>query len=268
MNRRHYFILTFVLLLFSACKKNEIEDIPECNCFIETALDTYTYPIRPGSEEWKAFTSSDQMAEATQIPFTVLDIMSTMGVFESCAESPLSFDLYIVMEPQRFYDFFKNTFNVCQELINRDDAGIELIKRYSLMCSKCTDNNYSSFSGKGGDVKYSFVSIELLLAQEDILSKISKVQCIELGQLLIKVNENNIRNNLSIFFKLFPVWIASRIMVRYNYSEFMKLKLENKQISIFNETGIPLLGIGSDYTEEEIFREIMQNFKMFLNNES
>lgn len=267
MNKKYYFILILVLHI-SGCKKNEIEDISGCNCFIETALDTYKYPIRPGSEEWNNFTSGAQMAEATQIPFSVLDSMSTMGVFESCAENPINLDLYILMEPQRFYDYFKSKFNVCQVLINRDDAGKELLKRYSLMCSECLENNYSSFSGKGGDVKYSFVSIELLLAQENILSKISKLQSIELGQMLIKNYENNNRNDLSVFFKLFPVWISSRIMVKYNYPEFMKLKSENEQISIFHETGVPLLRIGSDDKEEDMFKKIMQNFKMFLNNES
>lgn len=58
-----------------ACERNEIEDIPipECECLIETATDTYIYSIRPGSEEWNAFTSTEQMVEATQVPVSVLN---------------------------------------------------------------------------------------------------------------------------------------------------------------------------------------------------
>ena len=57
-------------MIVSSCEKDEIEDnsFPECECFIETSIDSYSYPIRPGSEEWKAFTSGEQMFEATQVP--------------------------------------------------------------------------------------------------------------------------------------------------------------------------------------------------------
>lgn len=259
-------MLILVNFILVDCKEKDPDIIvSECNCFIETAKDTYKYPIRPRSEEWKAFTSSEQMVEATQIPYSILEHMSTIGVFESCAENPLNIDLYISMEPQRFYDSFKETFNVCKELIKRDDIATELIKRYSIMCLECDANNYSNFSGKGGNVESSFASIEFLLAQEDILSKASKEQCYELAQLVLKVYEKNIKNGQSIFFTLFPVWIAARIMDHYEYPEFLKLKAQNEQILIFDSTGIPLLKTGSNYTENDIFHEVMKKFKLFLN---
>lgn len=265
MNRSYYLILILLSFLVLNCKEKDPDiNISECNCFIETVKDTYKYPIRPGSEEWKAFTSSEQMVEATQIPHSILQPMSTIGVFESCVENPLNIDLYISMEPQRFYDSFKETFNVCKELINRNDIATELIKRYSIMCSECGANNYSNFSGEGGNVEYSFASIELLLAQEDILSKVSNEQCYELSQLVLKAYEKNVKNGQSAFFTLFPVWIAARIMDHYHYPEFLKLKSQNYQISIFDSTGIPLK-VGSDYTENDLFREVMQKFKLFLN---
>lgn len=267
MNRRYYVILISVSFLLFDCKEKDPDIITsECNCFIETAKDTYKYPIRPRSEEWKAFTSSEQMVEATQIPYSVLEPMSTIGVLESCVENPLNLDLYVMLEPQRFYDSFKETFNVCKELIKRDDIAIELIKRYSNMCSECDANNYSNFSGKGGNVEYSFASIELLLAQEDILSKVSKEQCNELAQLVLKTYENNVKNGQSVFFTLFPVWIAARIMDHYNYPEFLKLKSQNEQISIFDSTGIPVLREDSDLTENELLQEVMKKFKLFLNS--
>ena len=266
MNKRYYLLLILVGLLLFDCKKKDPDIIiSECNCIIATAKDTYKYPIRPRSEEWKAFTSSEQMVDATQIPYSILEPMSTIGVFESCVENPLNIDLYVVMEPQRFYDSFNKTFNVCKDLIKRDDIATELIKRYSIMCMECDANNYSNFSGKGGNVESSFASIELLLAQEDILSKASKEQCHELAQLVLKTYEKNVKNGQSIFFTLFPVWIASRIMDHYEYPEFLKLKAQNEQISIFDSTGVPLLKTGSNYTENDIFHEVMTKFKLFLN---
>lgn len=269
MNARNYFIVLLTSLLLFNCKKIEPEIIEsECNCFIETAKDTYQYPIRPRSEEWKAFTSAQQMVEATQIPNSILEPMSTIGVIESCIENPLNLDLFISMEPQEFYDSFKNTFNVYKELIKRDDVVTELIKRYSIMCSECDKNNYSNFSGKGGNVEYSFVSIELLLAQEDILSKASKNQCYELSQLVLKSYEKNKKNGQSVFFSLLPVWVAARIMNHYNYPEFMKLKSQNEQISIFTSTGVMLLKKESSDTEAELMQTIMNKSKLFLKAES
>lgn len=132
------------------------------------------------------------------------------------------------------------------------------------MCSECDANNYSNFSGKGSNVEYSFASIELLLAQEDVLSKASKEQCYELAQLALKAYEKDVKNGQSVFFTLFPVWIAARIMDHYNYPEFLKLKLQNEQISIFDLTGVPLLKAGSDYTEKDLFQEVMKKLKLFL----
>jgi hypothetical protein len=259
-------MLIFASFLLFDCKEKDSDTIiSECNCFIETAKDTYKYPIRPRSEEWKAFTSSEQMVEATQIPDSILEPMSTIGVFESCVENPLNIDLYITMEPQRFYDSFKETFNVCRELIKRDDIATELIKRYSSMCSECGENNYSNFLGKGGNVEYSFASIELLLAQNDILSKASKEQCYELAQLALKVYEKNVKNGQSVFFTLFPVWIAARIMDHFKYPEFLKLKSQNELISIFDSTGVMMRKKDSNYTEVELMQTIMTKFKLFLN---
>jgi len=270
MDKRYYLLLILIYIFYPSCEKKEIEDNinPECNCFIETANDTYIYPIRPGSDEWKAFETSEQMKEAVQIPFSILDSMSTLGIYESYAENPLNIDLYVTLAPQYFYDVFKTSFNVFIELINRDDAATVLIKRYSSMCLDCIENNYSSFSGKGGDVQYAFASIELLLAQEEILSKTTKEESFKLARLVLKNYEINIRNNQSLFFTSFPVWIASRIMINNHFSEYIDLISQNDLVAIFNDTGTPYLSKESNYSELDLFRDIMDKLKIYLNYES
>lgn len=268
MTNRFLFIL-FGFIILSSCEKKEIEDttLPECECFIETSTDSYSYPIRPGSEEWESFASSEQMVEATQVPNTILKNMSTIGVYETCAENPLGLDLYLVDSPQRFYDYSVSTFNSWKELISRNDLSSTLIDRYLMMCPDCGENNYSSWSGKGGDVQYTFVSIELILAQDVVLNNISKPQCDKLGKLIMRNYEYNNAINQSNFFKLFPVWIASRVMVEYDYSDYVKLKSENEQISIFNQTGMLLQKVGSDYNADKMFNDIMEKFESFLDSE-
>jgi len=264
-----FLLIIFGFIILWSCKKDEIEDItlPECECIIETATDTYNYPIRPGSSEWESFTSSEQMVEATQVPNTILENMSTIGVYETCTENPLGFDLYLVDSPQNFYDISVNIFNSWKELITRKDLTSTLIDRYSMMCHDCEENNYSSWSGKGGDVQYTFVSIELILTQDVVLNNISKFQCNKLGKLVMRNYEYNNAINQSNFFKLFPVWIASRIMVKYDYADYLNLKSENEQIAIFNETGMLLQKVGSDYNADKMFKDIMEKFESFLDNE-
>lgn len=269
MNNRYYLIVVSFYFLFISCEKNEIEDnlISECNCFIETADDTYKYPIRPGSEEWKVFESSEQMNEAVQIPLSILDTMSTLGIFESCAENPLCLELYISSSPQHFYDIFKTNFNVFKALVTKDDAAKVLINRYLSMCLDCDENNYSSFSGKGGDVQYAFVSIELFLAQEEILTKTTRDEILNLAKQTLKNYEINVKNNQSLFFTSFPVWIASRIMINNQFPEYVELLSQNDLIFIFNETGIPQLNNESNYSELDLFHDIMEKLKIYLNKE-
>lgn len=256
-------------MILSSCEKDEIDDIflPECECFIETATDTYSYPIRPRSEEWISFTSSAQMVEATHVSDSILENMSTIGVFETCAENPLTLDLYLSNSPQSFYDYIVNANNAWKELISRTDLASTLIDRYAMMCPECEENNYSCFSGKGGDVLYTLVSIELILAQKEVLSNVSRSQCSYLGKLLIRNYEYNNSINKSKIFSLYPVWIATRIMVEFNHSEFMKLESENEQISIFNQTGMLLHKTGSTYKADNMFQDIMEKFESFLDSE-
>ena len=81
-------------------------------------------------------------------------------------------------------------------------------------------------------------------------------------------DEKNKKNGQSVFFSLLPVWVAARIMNHYNYPEFMKLKSQNEQISIFTSTGVMLLKKESSDTEAELMQTIMNKSKLFLKAES
>ncbi len=259
--------LFFILFLFS-CKKEECYaplSIHECNCQIETATDTYIYPIRPGSDEWNAFQSSEQMVEAVQISFSILNSMSTYGLIETCLENPLFLELYLAGSPQSFYDHYFDTFNVCEVLVNRKDAMHKLIERYSLMCIECIDNNYSNFSGKGGNVKFAFDEIELLLAQEDFLKKISASNRIELGRIVMDRYNKKKNNNFSLYHKMMSAWVAGRIMNYDNYYEILDLIESREEISIFINSGLILLPTNSEITVDEIVSTIMISFNNYLN---
>ena len=48
--------------------------------------DTYDYPVKPGTEEWQAFTSHAEMLEACQIPEAILRDMTTEGLVETALD--------------------------------------------------------------------------------------------------------------------------------------------------------------------------------------
>jgi hypothetical protein len=266
MNKIIY--LLFFLFFFPSCNKEE-GDFPviiqNCTCQIETASDTYHYPVRPGSDEWKALQSSEQMVEVTQVSFSILNSMSTKGLIETCFENPLFLDLYLSNSPQSFYDHYSNTFNVCKVLINKEDAMNKLIERYSLMCVECIDNNYSSFSGKGGNVKYAFDAIELFLAQYDYLEKTSKSNRVKLAEIVMNRYTEKKNKNWPLYNQLMSVWVAGRIMNIDNHAEIRNLIKNRQEISSFINSGSLLFPSDSILTVDEVILIIMDSFKNYLN---
>lgn len=267
-----YSLMVLLIVIFSSCKK-EVKEKEEivvsgCNCFIETAKDTYHYPIRPRSEEWKAFTSSEQMVEATQISYDILDTMSTMGLIETCFENPLFVDLYLVDFRQTFYDYYSSAFNVCQVLKNRTDATEKLIERYSLMCPDCgTDNNYSNLGGKGGTVTFSFDAIELFLAQKDFLEKATQSERYKLADLVMDkyLQKKNI-DNLSLYHLISSVWVAARLMEHDSYTEMIELIKNSEEVALFIKTGTIMTKINSTITTNDIISMLMEVFKNYRSN--
>ena len=55
---------------------------------------TWSYPVKPGSAEWAAFQSHDEMLAACQIPADVLKSVTTEDLVEICMDYPLIFDAY------------------------------------------------------------------------------------------------------------------------------------------------------------------------------
>jgi hypothetical protein len=87
-------------------------------------IDTpYDYPVKPGMEEWKRFTSRDQKQEACQIPQEILARLSTAALLETCLNYPLYADIIAYDHVQEGFDFVKAGFNGLQVLFKREDVG-------------------------------------------------------------------------------------------------------------------------------------------------
>ena len=55
--------------------------------------DAYEYPVKPGTDAWRAFTTHEEMLKACQIPESTLHAMSTEGLVETVLNYPLFNDV-------------------------------------------------------------------------------------------------------------------------------------------------------------------------------
>ena len=200
----------------------------------------YDYPVKPGTSERKAPTSHDQMQSVCQIPEAIPKNMSTTDLMETCSAYPLYGDIFAFDEFQKGFDWVTSGFNGLQELLKRRDAGTKLIEKYRQMDPEAFDKSWPLV--QKGEYAARLFSVEILLAQEEILSNLRKDQetflvheCIKKAQAKSKYPEvYGILSfgNLGL--------IAGRIMLRENFAP-------RSQIGFF--------GIGSRLTPAQTMLE-------------
>jgi len=91
-------------------------------------IDSFPYPMRPGSEAWKNRTTS--IIEAVSVPEEILEEMCTHGLVYTCVYCPIFLNMLAFNSPR---DGFLSLcrINSFDELTKREDAGIELFDYYT-----------------------------------------------------------------------------------------------------------------------------------------
>ncbi len=140
-------------------------------------MDAYDFPIKPGTKEWKALSSHDKMVEACQIPENILKKMSTEGLIETCLNYPLVGGMFASNNIQSGFNSIVSKFNGLQELLQRKDVGSKLLMRYRQF-RKLDSQTLKKELGDTG--LFHFLSFEVLISQDAVLSKMTKGERIEL----------------------------------------------------------------------------------------
>jgi len=96
----------------------------------------YTYPILPGTDEWKEFNTHDEKLEACQIPEEILQNMTIEALVETVLNYPLMGDMLAYNTPIIGFNAVSSTFNGLQELTKRPNAKLELEKYLDKVNSK------------------------------------------------------------------------------------------------------------------------------------
>jgi hypothetical protein len=107
-------------------------------CGYAQDADEWDYPVKPGSEVWKSFTTYEQKADALQIPDIVLKKMSTKHLAEVCVNYPMMGDWFFFDDPNVFINNLAQKFNGLCELTERSSCAEELI---SIFMDYKLDNN-------------------------------------------------------------------------------------------------------------------------------
>jgi hypothetical protein len=133
--------------------------------------EVYEYPVKPGTDEWKALGSHEEMLRACQIPEELLHRMSTAALVETVLDYPLSVDWWAYDSTEIGIKHVSEQFNGLSELLGRNDAGVGLIALYQTMDPRTIDVN--SPIAEQAEYYFRLLNIELLLSQDSVISNLS-----------------------------------------------------------------------------------------------
>ncbi|MDR1259561.1 MAG: hypothetical protein LBK65_09870 [Tannerellaceae bacterium] len=116
MKNYFYAVISLLFLSFSITAQEKIA--------------VWDYPVKPGTEQWKAFTTYQEKVDACQIPEDVLSKLSTKELAEICMDYPLAFDFLAIDNARLGMRLTITQFNGLTELSKREEGTIELIRIY------------------------------------------------------------------------------------------------------------------------------------------
>jgi len=169
-------------------------------------IDEYIYPIQPGTPEWKALQSHDEMVEAVKIPDSVLHKISTWGLVESCFKYPLGGDYLFMNCPSDWINDLSRSFNGLSELFSRTDISAILLYNYRYL-------DFNKYSWYG--CQY----IDLIVGCDAFVSKLNNRQLLYLVSVAIEKSQEQ-----SEYFQIdLPnsFYIMANAMIHAGYKPFI-----------------------------------------------
>lgn len=195
------------------------------------ATDVYEFPITADKtpDEWKELEDYSEKLAVLQIPEDVLANISTKGLFETCLNYPFIINILMFNSYQDAFDSLLR-FNGLQELMKRPDAGSIILSYY-----KSIDfNNLEKYSNIPGCFK---IYIEMMLAQDSILSGMEPSERKELLDLAVKKHKKNASS-------LTDIWIGR--ILRIESKKFQKYLKQNPKVEEFIDR-VPVVDTPPDW---------------------
>lgn len=230
MKQKYHIIFTIIslfgVILISGC----IELKTNSN-----VTDVYDFPTKLGTPEWQKFNSHDEMVKVTQIPESLLSKMSTRGLVETVLNYPLYGDWLAYYNLQKGFDNVVAQFNGLQELMKRKGAATVLLAKYRTMNPEVINRSWSL--EKQGEYDSNFAYIEMLLAQDITLTKLTEAErCDLLTEAVKKIGSKQKYVDIYGYFgQERTIVLLGRILQQANYTPFTKKINQDEALESFLE---------------------------------
>jgi hypothetical protein len=219
-SKSSFFIFLLFAMLLSACE-NEKNSIPEEKISIPTdeeilgsvikpqIIDEYIYPILPGTPAWAELKTYAAKVEAVRIPDSVLNVIFTWGLLESCFKYPLYIDYSAFNDQIQYINDLEQTNKGFKELLSRDDAPLVLLYFY-----RNWDINPSSYF-----LKRFF--IELVIGSDKFVSRLNERQLLYLLSVALdkKEKQNKLYESST---PPYSFYVMANTMIHLGYQPFIK----------------------------------------------
>ncbi len=200
--------------------------------------DIYNYPISPGTDEWKALKDHGDMITACQIPENILKNISTAGLIETVLNYPLMVDRLAYNNPQEGFNQVASQFNGLHTLLDRRDAGRELLAKYRALDP--TDIKNIQTQKETELFLFRFQNTEIILSQYSVISNLSKSELQTLvSDALIKYEGKS--QYVSYYGKTGKQSIElliGRSLQQAKYEPFIQIISENNDLQTFIDSGL------------------------------
>ena len=212
--------------------------------------DAYNYPVKPGTDAWRAFTTHEEMLKACQIPESTLRTMSTEGLVETVLNYPLYNDVLAYNSPQQGFDALSSEFNGIRELLNRKDAGTVLLAKFKVADPTAIGKDWTDL--QKGCYIFNLIDIETLLAQQAIISNLGSAQYPDLvRECLVKINTERQSEMYGGMSKESCLWVIARVLQYVTYEPFIRKVADDRFFQDFVARGF----YATDDVENDIYAQ-------------
>lgn len=202
------------------------------------SAQSYEYPIKPGSEEWKTLPVAEKN-KLLQIPESMLSTMTTEELIQAYVDNPFTTLIFAYNKSEDGLSRIYNEFNGLRELMRRKDAGQKLIEYYKNMDPGAYDVNWEP--ARRGQFTFTFVYIEVLLAQESILEQFSTSEVRSLLSELLKKHElmiEHVSEHSIVGLEMNAFSMAKLIESRGKDNRFSQMLLQTQGMEDFLRTAM------------------------------
>ncbi len=202
--------------------------------------------------DFKQMTKVERLA-LFQIQAERLKVIETSALVQKYLEHPYVRDILFYNNFQDGFNDFIGRFNGLQELLTREDAGIEVVKSYGLRDPLTIPSDFTA--AQRGKYSYDFAFLEMLLVQPTILTQLRGKES-ELLELVYNKYLKKIQYNREVrYLYSFPtnrhnILFMAHLLNQTNYYDFISFKENNNDYAILLNQH--MIDIMDDIMAEEI----------------